>query len=316
MKKLTYRIRNWKEYNKALIQRGSLTLWFSEDSVQKWHSCPCTGTKGHPQIYSDDAILCALLVRSVYHLPLRALVGFLLSIVTLLTLSITIPSYTQICRRAKALKKNLAKLSNRRPTDLVFDSTGLKVYGEGEWKVRQHGKSKRRTWRKLHIAMDPKTQEIILSELTLNSVGDAEIGADLLKKAPNSVKAVYGDGAYDKLSFREEIENKGAVPIIPPPKNATVHRETEGALKKRDDAVLEILGFGGDEEGRKIWKKLKGYHTRSLVETTMYRFKQILDGTLRSREYERQCTEAYIKCLVLNKMTQLGMPKGSWKAAF
>ncbi len=312
-----YRIRNWAEYNKALIQRGSITLWFSEDAIDQWYNKERTGKKGRPQIYSDEAILCALLVRTVYHKPLRALVGFLWSLAVLLKLSIQIPSYTQICRRAKDLGKALKKLSSCRPCDIVFDSTGLKVYGEGEWKVRQHGTSKRRTWRKLHIGMDPKSQEIIVSELTGNGVGsgDVEIAEKLIGKVPKGIKRVFGDGAYDGIDFRRKIEAIGAEALIPPPRDAVVHRSPEPAIRKRDYAVLEIIGLGADDKARQLWKKLKGYHRRSLAETAIYRIKQLTGSNLRHREWERQRNEAYIKCLVINKMTKLGMPDGQWENA-
>jgi hypothetical protein len=313
-----YCIENWSKYNKSLIQRGSITLWFSDDALGKWHSTYHTGEKGHPQVYSDEAILCALLVRTVYHLSLRALEGFLLSIVALLDLTIRVPSYTQISRRTKSLGKALKKLSNRRPCDIVFDSTGLKVYGEGEWKVRQHGVSKRRTWRKLHIGMDPASGEVIVAELTDNGAGagDGETAQKLIKKVPRGVGRVFGDGAYDGIDFRRAIEEIGAEPIIPPPRKAVVHwAELDPALAKRADAVREIAGLGGNDDARKLWKILKGYHKRSLGETAMYRIKQLTGSSLRSREWKRQRVEAYIKCLVINKMTNLGMPKGIWKEA-
>ena len=311
-----YRINNWPKYNKSLIQRGSINFWFSEDAIRKWRSTNHTGEKGRPQEYSDDAILCALLIRTVYHLPLRALEGLLSSLVLLLGLSLKIPSYTQICRRAKHLGKTLKKLSFRQPYDIVFDSTGCKVYGEGEWKVRQHGVSKRRTWRKLHIGMDPDSKEIIVAEVTSNSTGsgDGQIGKKLMKKTPKSTKRIFGDGAYDGTEFRREIEKNGAEPIIPPPRDAVIHPEAmDEAIKKRNDAVREIHGLGGDDQARKIWKILKGYHRRSLAETTMYRIKQLTGGNMRSREWERQRVEGYIKCLVINKMTNLGMPESSWE---
>jgi hypothetical protein len=311
----SYRIKNWSKYNKSLIQRGSINFWFSEDAINQWHSTSHTGEKGRPSIYSDDAILCALLVRTVYHLPLRALEGFLLSLVSLLKLSICIPSYSQICRRAKDLGKALKKLSNRRPCDIVFDSTGLKVYGEGEWKVRQHGISKRRTWRKLHIGMDPDSGEIIVAGFTSNGIGsgDSQAAQKLIKKVPKNVKRVFGDGAYDDIGFRREIEKVGAEPIIPPPRDGVIHEDADSAISKRNDAILEIKGLGGDDEARKLWKRLKGYHRRSLAETTMYRIKQLTGGNLRSREWRKQCTEMYVKCLVINKMSSLGMPKGKWE---
>jgi len=313
--KAKYRIRNWPQYNKALIQRGSITLWFSEETVHKWHQTTPTGKRGRPQIYSDEAILCALLIRTVYRCPLRALQGFLASIILLLGLTISIPSYSQMCRRAKDLGKALKKLSHRRPHDIVFDSTGLKVYGEGEWKVKKHGKSKRRTWRKLHIGMDPDSGEIIVSELTENGVGggDSQTAENLINRAPKGVKRVLGDGAYDGIDFRRKIEEIGAEPLIPPPRDAVVHKVADPALIKRNHAICEIAGLGGDDEARRLWKKLKGYHRRSLAETAMYRIKQLTGSKLKSREWNRQCVEAQVKCLVINVMTRLGMPIGQWR---
>lgn len=310
-----YRVGNWSEYNKALVNRGSINVWFSDDVIESWHNPGKTGKKGRPQLYADDAILCALIVRSVFHLPLRGLQGFLESLVCILHLVITIPSYTQICRRAKGLGKKLNNLSSKEPKDLVFDSTGLKVYGEGEWKVRQHGVGKRRTWRKLHIGIDASSQQIVVMELTTNAQGDAETASKLLGEVSDSVERVYGDGAYDGIKFRQDIEEKGAEPIIPPPKNAVVRLDEDKATEIRNHCVQEILGLGGDEQARRLWKKLKGYHSRSLVETTMYRYKQIIGRMLRSREWNRQCVEAAIGCLILNKMTELGMPLGIWEAA-
>lgn len=307
-----YKIKNWSEYNKSLIERGSITLWFNEETVSKWYNKSHTGAKGRPQIYSDDAILCALLIRTYYNKPLRALVGFLLSIVSLLKLSLKVPSYTQICRRAQELHKALKKLSNKRPKDIVFDSTGLKVYGEGEWKVRKHGASKRRTWRKLHIGLDLDSQEIIVAELTTNDQIDSKVGAELLKKSPQSIEIVSGDGAYDDGTFRKQVESIGAKSIIPPDKNAAFHNASGGYLKERDDAVAEIYALGNDDQARKIWKKLVGYHLRSLVETAMYRLKQLTGSKLKSRILSSQQTEALIKCLIVNKLTRLGMPKGEW----
>jgi hypothetical protein len=311
-----YSIRNWSQYNKALVQRGSITLWFSEESISKWHDSP-TGEKGRPKIYTDEAILCVLLIKTVYHLPLRSLQGFLCSMIVLLRLAITIPSYSQISRRAKDLGTTLKKLSNRRPRDIVFDSTGFKVYGEGEWKVRQHGVSKRRTWRKLHIGMDPDSAEIIVAEMTGNGAGagDGETAERLIKKVPKGVKRVFGDGAYDGIDFRRVIEEIGAEPIISPPKDAIVHWDVDPALRKRDDAIREIVGLGNDDAARGMWKKLKGYHKRSLVETAIYRIKQLTGSNLRSREWKRQCVESQIKCIAVNRMTKLGMPIGRWKAA-
>ena len=134
---MSYKIRNWSQYNKSLIKRGSITFWFSEDCIKKWKGGRKKGHFGRPFKYSDDAIICALTIRFIYHLPLRALEGFLKSLVAILKISISIPSYTQICRRSQNLKIN-KKISKKRPKDIVFDGSGFKIYGEGEWKVRTH----------------------------------------------------------------------------------------------------------------------------------------------------------------------------------
>lgn len=310
-----YCISNWTQYNTALIERGNINLWFSQDAVKRWlHKGK--PTNGRPQVYSDDAILMALMVREAFRLPLRALQGFLSSIMRMLGIDLPIPSYTQICRRAKVLKKRLhklCKLSRRLPRDIVFDSTGLKVYGEGEWKVRQHGVSKRRTWRKLHIAMDPYSGEVIAMELTGNGKADAPVAEQMLDALPKSVQHIVGDKAYDRFRFRQSVHAHGATNGTPPSNNARIHWHVkDSAIQERNRAILDIKCLGGDELARKLWKRLTGYHKRSLVETTMYRFKQILGGSLRSRCIDRQFVEAHIKCLVLNKMTQIGLPKGYW----
>lgn len=315
-KKLSYRIRNWSEYNKALVQRGSITLWFSNEAIKGWQENKRTGKKGRPKIYSNEAILCALMIRAVYRLPLRALRGFLLSLAALMSLSLPIPCYTRICRRSKELGQQLKRLSNRRPVDIVFDSSGVKVYGEGEWKVRQHGKSKRRIWRKIHLAVDPSSHEIILSELTGSNKADASAPNQMVPYLPKSVKTSYGDGAYDRQAFYKSCHSNGVTAIIPPRKGGRLSNLGEKPwMENRNHALRAIKGLGADDEAHKLWKKLCGYHKRSLIETAMYRFKRIFGGEFCSRRLEGQRAELFAKSLAMNKMTRLGMPNGYWELA-
>ena len=307
-----YKITNWRDYNRSLVQRGSLTIWIEEGVTDRWYALREAGRNGHPLVYSDEVILMALTIRCVYNLPLRALEGFLCSILQIMGVHLSVPSYTQICRRTKTMGKHLKRMTKRRPTDIVFDSTGLKVYGEGEWKVRAHGVSKRRTWRKLHVAIDPASGEIVVNELTDNSAGDAPTAEGMLDKVHNNVQRVYGDGAYDSIKFRKKVHSKGAVPKVPPPRNATRSTHDEQAHHQRNGAIALINGLGGDDTARALWKKLTGYHVRSLVETTMFRYKTIFGPVLRSRSWDNQRTESSVKCLVLNRMTKLGMPCGIW----
>lgn len=194
----------------------------------------------------------------------------------------------------------------------MIDSTGLKVYGEGEWKVRQHGYSKRRTWRKLHLAVCPDSHEVVFEVITDNKTPDSEVYPKFLEKAPKSVERTYGDGAYDKEKCYKANHKHGSKPIIPPQKNAVIRKKPPPHLNERNHSIIEIIGLGGDQTARKLWKKLKNYHRRSLAETAIYRFKQLFGNNLRSRERSRQRAEVRAKCEALNIMTRLGMPRGEW----
>lgn len=157
MSKKTYRVRNWKEYNQNLVQRGSITLWISEEILEQWRSPTKTGKRGRPEEYPDTVILCALHLKALYHLPFRATEGFLGSILKLLRIERQVPDYTTLSKRQKHLTVSLPKAPGKGENlYLVIDSTGLKVFGEGEWKVRRHGYVKKRLWRKLHLAINSK----------------------------------------------------------------------------------------------------------------------------------------------------------------
>jgi Transposase DDE domain len=252
------------------------------------------------------------LLRAVYNLPLRALQGFLEALVYLLGLSLPIPYYTQICRRAQFLGQKIKRIcKNRKITDIVIDSSGLKVFGEGEWKVRQHGASKRRTWRKVHLAICPDSNEIVLSLLTENSTSDSEGFLKMADHLPQGIERAFLDGAYDKEGCYRKLYEKNIDPIIPPQRGAVLHHMPW--MKNRNDSIQEIVGLGGIDRGRTLWKKLKGYHRRSLAETGMYRFKTIFGGKLSARKLIYQKAEVYVKAIAMNKMTVLGMPKGEWE---
>jgi transposase len=306
--KTKYKITNWADYNKSLINRGSITFWFSEDTIKKWVSCKQRGEKGRPKIYSDEAILCALMIREVYKLPLRMLQGFLKSLFLMLGLNLPVPSYSQISRRSASLNKKLKRLFKRGAKDIVFDSTGLKVYGEGEWKVKVHGKNKRRTWRKIHIGMDPHTGEILFCEMSKNTASDSSVACHLLDEVEGRIERGFGDGAYDDKKFREKVRSLGGKAIVPPDRNAVYKGVVDEAMRQRDLDVAAIYILGGDERARKIWKKLIGYYNRSLVEAVFSRIKRILGPNLKARKFENQKVECQVKCLVMNKMISLGMP--------
>lgn len=305
-----YKVRNWSQYSESLKKRGSLSLWISNDALEKWQSPKDPHFIGAPQQYSDDAILCIMALKVVYGLPYRQLIGFIFSIFEFLKVGLKIPHFTTVAARAKVMGKHFKRLSKAAPTDLVLDSSGFKIYGEGEWKVRQHGKQKRRRWKKFHIGVCPQTHEIIVAEATELETADCEVGPRLMKKAPKSVKRTIGDGAYDTWDCYKSAHTKGQQLIVPPREGAIFNDEEEPWQTARNDAICQIIGLGNDEEAIKLWKKLVGYHERSLVETSFSRFKGIFGPKLFSRNPDNQEVELKLKAHVMNEMTRQGMARG------
>lgn len=305
--KQRYKIKNWSEYNQALVNRGSLTLWFEESQLERWHQPERVGYRGSPTIYSDWAIQCALTIREIFHCPLRVTEGFLKSLVKMLSLPLKVPNYSTLSRRQQTLRVKLPRASSRTSRHLVVDSTGLKVYGEGEWKVRQHGLSKRRTWRKLHLIVDANTQEIVTAELTANFVGDPEVLPDMLEQLPDheAIATVAADGAYDTENCHQAIKTRQAQALIPPREGAVEWPDQEeGSIHSRTAIVRSC-----SEQGKSEWKRISGYHRRSLAETAMFRIKALLSDKLKNRTFAAQQTEAYLRVGALNRMTGLGMPE-------
>ena len=300
----SYRIRNWKQYNEALVRRGSLTLWVDEETLQAWRYQGPT-QQGAQFQYSDLAIECLLTLRAVYHLPLRATQGFARSLFELMDLKLLVPDYSTLCRRAATVRITLPRRAEG-PLNLVLDSTGLKVYGEGEWKVRKHGYSKRRTWLKLHLAIDPQTHEIQAAMVSDPGVTDEEMVPPLLEQVANPVQSMAGDGAYDRRTVYAELDRRGARALIPPRRDAVIwrHGNSAGPRLARDENLRRIR-----QVGRQAWKEESGYHQRSLGETAMFRIKTIFGDSMSSRHPAQQATEVGIRCRALNVMTHQGMPR-------
>lgn len=304
-KKSRYRVTNWREYNQGLIRRGDVSLWLDEEVIERWQQPAPTGRPGRPRSYSDVAVRCMMALRLLYHLPLRAAQGLLASLFSLLECPLAVPDYSTLCRRQGRLTIDLGFHPSDQPRHLLIDATGLKVYGEGEWKVRQHGAEKRRTWRKLHLALDADTHEIVATVLTDESTGDCEVFPQLLLQVEGSIRRVSADGAYDTWECRYALTQFEAEAVIPPRENAVL-RENElcPEVAARNQAVRTIA-----REGSKAWKVQSGYHRRSLVETAMFRLKQGLGDKLRARTIQNQIAEAVMKSRILNEFVHQGLPK-------
>lgn len=319
--RFSYRSRNWREYNTALCRRGSLTIWLDEKAAASWLNTERTGKRGAPKVYSDSAIQCAATLGEVYRQPLRQTTGLLTSILQLLGLSLAAPHYSTLSRRRKALTVDFGTqraLRRDEPLHLVIDSSGFKVFGEGEWKVRAHGWSKRRTWRKLHLAVDANSHGIAAAVVTTPDMTDGEILADLLEQTDEltdqlgvRVGKVAADGAYDQARCYDAIRMRDAQAVIPPRKGARIwqhgnKRDAQGnrlAPHPRDQNLRLIR-----KQGRAKWKRESGYHKRSLAETAMFRQKTIFGDRVSARSFEGQAAQLLVRCAALNRMTALGMP--------
>lgn len=287
------RKRNWRQYNKALVQRGSLSFLIDPKCFKQLTPKKRKGA-GRPLAFSDQLILMLLMIKIHFKLPYRMLEGFSKYILN----GIELPTYSLICKRAKRLHLNLTELSSKRPHTILIDSSGIKVLGEGEWKVKVHGKGSPRKWIKLHLAVDAKTQEIVAELTTEASVGDPTAFPVLFKQVNHKIKEVVADGAYDSSDIRVLIKKQEGKALIPPPKNGVC----SGIDLERDQAILDIRAFGGDKIARSIWGKLTGYSRRALVETAFSRYKRMFGEKAFSRTSERQAVENRLKCLLLNKM--------------
>lgn len=299
-----YRVTNWSFYNKSLVNRGNITLYFDESVVEKWYSdSPCQ--RGGQEIYSDVCIETIMMLKTVFKLAYRQTEGFVNSLLGLMGLKLFVPSYTQINRRASVLQIAPYQIPSQEPIHIAIDSTGVKIFGEGEWKVRKHGYSKRRTWRKLHLGVDPASGFIHAYTLTDHSKDDGSQLDPLLDQIETTIAEVSADGAYDMDKCWKALAGRKIKGIIPPRENAVYWTDKKGKLLKhrRNDILKQI-----DKHGMAEWKKRSGYHKRSLSETSMFRYKTIHGPCLYSRKTQTQNTEVALKIKSLNIMTASGMP--------
>lgn len=302
---MSYHIRNWSEYNAALKQRGSLTFWIDESVLEQWVIPQLSGKPGASDFYSDLAISTMATVKAVYQLGGRQCQGFLDSIFTLMGIESSVPDHTTLSRRLGKLSVPMPVLPKNGARHVAVDSTGVKVYGEGEWKTRQHGVSKRRTWRKLHLGVDEATGEILAVVVTTNDITDGAVLPDILDGIEDELEQVSADGAYDQRSCYDALRERKAKAAIPPRKGAKIwqYGNCKDERHNRDENLRRIR-----KVGRKAWKRESNYHRRSLSETTMFRFKTIFGDKLSSRTFDNQAVELFIKCAALNCMIQIGKP--------
>lgn len=298
--KATDRITNWAEYDRALVARGDTTFWFEQEAIKHlWWAEP-TGKWGAPPLYSDWAIQTLLVLKQVLQWPYRPLEGFGRSLMRLMGLDLPIPDHTHLSRRVRDLVVKIPRQERAGPIPVVGDSPGLKVFGEGEWKVRQHGAGKQRTWLKVHLAVDADSKNVIGVEVTTTAWTDGEVFDDSMEQIDGVIDQIDADGAYDTRAADDIAAQHHATLVVPPRENALPW----DAAHPRTQALAAI-----QEKGLAQWKQDTGYHRRSLDENAMYRLKQLFGDAVASRHFESQVNEVPARIAAMNRMTYRGMAK-------
>src|SRR5215217_1958962 len=308
--KQTHRVTNWPAYDASLRQRGSLTVWFTDDAIRAWAAEPRTTRGGQPWD-SELAILTALTLRAVFRLAYRQTEGLIGSIIGLLGLTLPVPDHTTLSRRAATVEvPRLRRPSteaggNAEPVHLLVDSTGLTLCGPGEWLVEKHGTKARRSWRKLHLGRDADTGQIVAATLTTHDVDDGSQVGPLLDQVAGQIASFTGDGAYDQDGVYASVaERYPDAAIIVPPRSTAVPSATAESAPTQRDRHLQLIA----EQGRIGWQKASGYTKRARAETAISRFKHVIGDELRSHTEERRATEMDVAVHVLNCMLELGRP--------
>src|SRR5881398_2144619 len=299
------KVTNWPAYDASLRQRGSLTVWFTDEAIRAWRAEPRTTRGGQPW-YSSLAILTALTLRAVFRLGLRQTEGLIGSILRLLGLDLAVPDHTTLSRRAGTLEVPRPRSDpGSGPVHLLVDSTGLKLGGPGEWLVEKHGTKTRRSWRTLHLGVDADTGQIVAAALTTNDVDDGSQAGPLLDQVAGPVASFTGDGAYDQDGVYSSVGERHpeAAVVVPPRATAVPSQTAESAPTQRDRHLQHIA-----EHGRMAWQTASGYTKRARAEAAIARWKQVIGDPLRAHTDERRATEVDVAVYVLNRMQELGRP--------
>ncbi len=298
----TYRTTNWRAYNAALRQRGSLLIWF--DPETEWLAVP-RGRRRRPATFSDAAIQTCLTLKALFGLPLRQTEGLVASLIELGGLDWPVPDFSTLCRRSSGLAVQIPYRPSTGALHLLIDSTGIKVAGEGEWCTRKHGPSRPRSWRKVRLGIDADTLEVRAIEVTGSRMGDGPMLPELLAQIPpeESIGQVTADGAYDTRPCHAAIAARQASAVIPARRNGRPWKETTPGAQAWNEILRATRHLG-----RAIWRNWSGYHRRSRVEAKM-RCLKLLGERLMARTFNRQTTELHIRAAVLNRFTRLGTPE-------
>ena len=277
-------------------------MWLSDEALAAWQAPP-SGKPGGQRRYADITIEAALTIRMVFHLPLRQTEGFLYSLMQLQDVDLPIPDHTTLSRRLQRLGEiGFHTPATHGPLHVLIDSTGIRIHVGHRCKPPRD-----RAWRKLHLAVDAKSGQIVASDLTNHRIRDSTPVPALLEQTDHPLASLSADGTYDRKSVYEAAQRRGnghtVRMLIPPARDARLRSAPSTAMKERNRNVRSIRKLG-----RRKWHKQSGYSQRSMVENAIYRYKTILGGDMRSRCIKGQRVEVQIGCKIVNRMALFGMP--------
>jgi hypothetical protein len=304
--KARYRVRNWPDHDRGLVRRGDIRVWLSDDAIAGWRAA-CRTTPGGQRRFSDLAIEATLVLGAVLRLPLRQTEGFARSLMEMLKLDLAVPDHTTLARRRRTVEINDRRWPRKGPFDIVIDSTALKFFGAGEWARAKHGET-RRSWRKLHLSVDPVSHEIIAHELTDDDTSDSAMIGELVANSGGNIRRVIADGAHDGMpvyqAIRDARPSRSPPKIVIPPGRSSIPPKGEphgGTERERHAAEIA-------QHGRMGWQRRHGYGKRSLVETAISRIRRINGGRLASRTFGAQQNETAIHIKIANRNMALARP--------
>lgn len=321
------KVRNWKEYNRSLKKRGAIIFTFCEKYLEELYYGG-EQEQGGARRYSNKMYEYLLTIKLLLRFPWRATAGFAEGMFSRIFVgkNLRVPDYAHASREAGKLKlriKNIVGTDIRAGKEIVFDSTGVNVYSTSGWHQRKYSKDalyrKREQWKKIHVAIDLDSMEVLSVAYTDSNTNDCEVVGDMSEEIAGRVKTVIADGAYDTEEFRKIIYDWGAIDLIPPARTSKSQDELKNKTKLekeylayRDRVIKGIREYKNFDEGLKAWKISSGYHQRSRVESFMFRLKRTFGFNLQQRTEQGRKNEVITKMNILNEMIALGKAQYSF----
>nr|AFV27405.1 Transposase [Vibrio coralliilyticus] len=244
IRKMKFKVTNWSEYEAGLCQRGSLTLWMTPEALSSWQAPKRTTRGGQPR-YSDLAIETALMLGLVFGLRLRQTEGLRTSVLKLTGLGLAVPDHSTLSRRAvKPRTPNKLpgdRIPENGPMHVLIDSTGLQIHGAGQWPEEKHGAKFRKGWRKLHLALDADSGDIVAHVMTDQDAGDDSQVAPRQDQIDTPIGQFTADGAYDgEPTYSAVTDHSPEAAVINPPRANAVDRNDNSPSSHRARHIAPI----------------------------------------------------------------------------